>query len=160
MNVVNGLLVVYLLTLTFSVYGQQCPDPVCHDEWDVDVFPDPRKESGLCGRGCDASYVCDPCQVLSSQEGKPSKCVRGSGIFFYGEKRGSSFFFFYFVEGGGKLLIFEEFYNFLSFIIYILMNGMGYQQSSTINMRGGVNKIQIHCLNVYPSRIKVKTNTI
>lgn len=57
--------------LQFVVLGNGlCPDPVCRDQWDASSFPNPKTDSGLCGRGCKDSYVCDPCQILNSQGGE------------------------------------------------------------------------------------------
>ncbi|XP_052087720.1 uncharacterized protein LOC127724693 isoform X6 [Mytilus californianus] len=43
-----------------------CASPECLVGYDARTMPRPHTASGLCGRHCRYSWICDPCQILNS----------------------------------------------------------------------------------------------
>ena len=75
---------VFTVALTSVIFttGQDCPDPVCREEWDRYSFPNPKRESGLCGRSCKDTFICDPCEILNGQAGKVESFCKAHTIPF------------------------------------------------------------------------------
>lgn len=46
-----------------------CASPECLFGYDAGKMPRPHTASGLCGRHCKYSWICDPCQILNSTAG-------------------------------------------------------------------------------------------
>ena len=62
---VSVLILFYLLV---SVCGL-CTTPYCRYEWAAHQIPNPRTDSGECGRFCVDTWICDPCYILDNKTG-------------------------------------------------------------------------------------------
>ena len=75
-----------VLVHLFYVRTHACPDAVCQPKWTPQNYPSPKIESGLCGRYCNPSMVCDPCRILGNESGEnvsSAEAPRGAGVYIF-----------------------------------------------------------------------------
>ncbi|CAC5389841.1 unnamed protein product [Mytilus coruscus] len=58
--------VIICVLLIQQGYCSQCPSPDCLSGYYPSAIPNPSTQSGLCGRFCHSTWICDPCQILNS----------------------------------------------------------------------------------------------
>lgn len=64
---ISSVLTVILNVLL--VFTHACPKAKCQVMWTPADYPNPRSQSGRCGRGCSSTFVCDPCSIIGKHEG-------------------------------------------------------------------------------------------
>lgn len=69
-GLINFCPVMICVLLVQHGYCSQCSSPDCHSGYSPSEMPNPSTESGLCGRFCSSTFICDPCQILNNSSGK------------------------------------------------------------------------------------------
>ena len=70
MGTLISALIFFTLTTTSQVFCQRSRSNLT--EWSKEDFPNPRVDLDKCGRGGKASWICDPENVLTEEEGNRS----------------------------------------------------------------------------------------